>query len=102
MNDAAAAEMLGVALGIGHVVSMGQEDVTDAAKRFQLPHERRDKLRRVDQPVARGVAKEVAVAAIGLGRVVAAIEDRLLDREWEVLLHRLDVIVAETADRPGW
>ena len=54
MNDAAALEMFGVTLGIGHVVPMRQEDVGDAAQRLQLPHERRDELRRVDQPVAAG------------------------------------------------
>ena len=36
MDDAPAAEMLGVALGIGHVVPVGQEDVGDAAKSLQL------------------------------------------------------------------
>ena len=32
MDDAATAKMLGVALGVGHVVSVRQEDVGDAAQ----------------------------------------------------------------------
>src|SRR5437867_11825464 len=54
MNDAAAAKMLGVTLGIGHVVSVRQEDVSDTPQRLQLLHQRPDKLGRVDEPVAGG------------------------------------------------
>ena len=79
MNDAAAAKMLGVAPGIGHVVPVRQEDVGDAAQRLKLLHERRYELGRVDEPVASGVLDEVAVAAIRLRGVVAAVIDRLLD-----------------------
>src|SRR5713226_4349373 len=64
MNDAATSEMLGVTLGISDVVSVRQKDMSDAAERFQLFHQRRDKFRRVDQPIACGVSDEVAVAAI--------------------------------------
>ena len=70
----------GVAVGVGHVVPVGQEDVGDAAQRLQPPHQRRQELRRVDQPVAGRVADEVAVAAVGLRRVEAAVVDRPLDR----------------------
>ena len=55
MDDAAAAEMLGVPLGIGHVVPVRQEDVGDAAQRLKLTHQRGHELGRVDQPVAGGV-----------------------------------------------
>jgi hypothetical protein len=61
--------MFGVAAGIGHVVSVRQEDVGDATQRLKLLHERRDELGRVDQPVACGVLDEVAVAAIRLGEL---------------------------------
>src|SRR6266851_3053903 len=77
MNDASALEMFGKTLGIGHVVSMCQEDVGDAANRLQLLHERRDELRRVNQPIACWVSNEVTVAAIRFGRVVSAVIDRL-------------------------
>ena len=96
-----AAEVLGVAVGVGHVVPVRQEDVGDAAQRLEPPHERGDELRRVDQPVARGVPDEVAVAAVRLRRVVAAVVDRLLDGEREVVHHGLHVVVAEAADGPG-
>ena len=64
MNDAAAAKVLGVAGGVGHVVAVGQEDVADAAQLFQPADDRRHELGRVDQPVAIGMADEVAVAAV--------------------------------------
>ena len=48
-----------------------------------------------------GVADEVAVAAIRLRRVEAAVVDRLLDEQREVLHHGLHVVVAEAADGPG-
>jgi hypothetical protein len=64
MDDAAAAEMLGVPPGVGHVVPVRQEDVGDAAQRLQYLHQRDHELGRVDQPVAGGVPDEVAVAAI--------------------------------------
>jgi hypothetical protein len=90
-----------VAVGVGHVVPVRQEDVPDPAQRFEPPHQRGDELRRVDQPVARRVPDEVAVAAIRLRRVVAAVVHRPLDREREVVHHGLHVVVAETADGPG-
>src|SRR5436190_20425762 len=45
MNDAPALEVFCKTLSVGHVVSMRQEDVADAAKRFQLLHQRHDELR---------------------------------------------------------
>src|SRR5437763_1067115 len=42
--------------------------------------------------------EEVTVAAVRLGRVVAAIEDGRLDRQREILHHRLDVVVGQAAD----
>src|SRR5262249_39827568 len=78
MNDAAAAEMLGVPPGVGHVVTVRQEDVGDAAQRLKLLHQRGHEFGRVDQPVASGVLEEVAVAAIRLRGVEAAVRDRLL------------------------
>src|SRR5438105_4483989 len=96
VNDAAALEMLGIALGIGHVISVRQEDVGDAAKGLQLLYERRDELGRVNEPISCGVANEVAVSAIRLRGVVPAVEDRLLNDEREVLHHRLHVSVAKT------
>ena len=87
--------------GVGHVVPVRQEDVGDAAQRLKLPHQRGHELGRIDQPVAGGVPDEVAVAAIRLRGVEAAVVDRLLDDQREVLHHRLRVVVAEAADRPG-
>src|ERR1019366_6820475 len=101
MNDATALEVFGEAMGVGHVVSVRQEDMGDAAKGVQLLHQRRDELRRVDQPVPCGVSDEVAVATIRLGRIVPTVEDRLLDHEREVLHHGLHVIDAEAADGAG-
>src|SRR5260370_23465691 len=101
MNDAATAKMLGVALSIGHIVSVRQEDVANPAQRLQLLHQRRDELGRVDQPVASGVPNEVAVAAIRLGGVVAAVLDRLFKEEREVPHDRFRVVVTKAADRPG-
>src|SRR5262245_13085803 len=98
MDDAAAAKMLGVALGIGYVVPVRQEDVADAAQRLKLLYQRGHELGRVDQPVASGVPDEVAVAAIRLRGVVAAVIDRLLDEKREVLHHRLHVVITEAAD----
>jgi hypothetical protein len=39
VDDAAALEMFCETLGIGHVVSMGQKDVGDAAQRLKLLHQ---------------------------------------------------------------
>ena len=64
LNQAWALEMSCEMLGIGHVVSMGQEYVGNTAQRLELLNQRRDELRRVDQPVASAVPDEVAVAAI--------------------------------------
>ena len=102
MNNAATAKMLGVPLCVGHVVSVRQEDVSDAAQSFQLPDQGGHKLGRVDQPVAGGVSKEVAVAAIRLRRIVAAVIDRLLNDQRKVLHHRFRVVVPEATDRPCW
>src|SRR5579872_802378 len=44
MDDAATAKMLGVALRIGHVVPVRQEDVSNAAQCLQPLHQGRDKL----------------------------------------------------------
>src|SRR5438128_2698566 len=98
MNDAAATKVLGEALGIGHVVSMRQEDVGDTAKRLQALDQRTEELRRVNQPVAVRVSNEVAVAAIRLRRVVPAVEDRLFNDEREVPHHWLRIVVTKTAD----
>src|SRR6476620_4444281 len=98
MNDASAAEMLGKALGVSHVVPMSQEDVGDAAKGLQTFNQGPDEFGRIDQPVAVGVLNEVAVAAIRLGRGEAAIEDRLFDEERKVLHHALNVVVAPAAN----
>ena len=63
MDDAAASEMFGVTLRIGHVVPVGQEDAGNSPQRLELPYERFQELRRVDQPIASSVPNEVAVAA---------------------------------------
>src|SRR5215831_14772045 len=100
MNDATTGKMVGIALGICHVVPMRQEDVGDPAESLELVDERSDELRRVDQPVASGMLDEVAVAAIGLGRIVATIEDWLFDEQRKVLHHRLHIIVTEATNGP--
>ena len=64
VDDSVGVEVGGVAVGVGHVVPVGQEDVGDPAQRLQPPHERGDELRGVDQPVAVGVEDEVAVPAV--------------------------------------
>ncbi len=58
VNDAAAAEMFRITLGVGNIVAVGQENVVDAPQVFQSAHERHDELGRVDQPVAGGVPNE--------------------------------------------
>jgi hypothetical protein len=100
MNDASTFEVFGKTLGIGYVVSMRQEYVGNAAKLFQLLHERRNELRRVDQPIACGVSNEVAIAAVRLRRIVAAVIDRLLDHERKVLHDGLHVVIAKAPNRP--
>src|SRR5262245_32009798 len=45
---------------------------------------------------------EIAVAAIGFGRVVAAVENRFLDQERKVVHHRFGIVVSEAADGARW
>ncbi len=101
VDHAAAAEMGGIAVGVGHVVAVGQKDVGDSAPRFKLSNELRQKLRRVDEPVSFWVLDEVAIAAERLGRVEAAVVDRLFDKDRKIGHHRFAIVVAVIADRAG-
>ena len=101
VNHAPAAEMGGVAVGVGHVVAVSQKDVGNPAPRFKLPNQLRQKLGRVDQPVSVRVLDEVAVAAERFGRVEAAVVDRLFDKQRKIGHHRFAIVIGLVADRTG-
>src|SRR5438067_139760 len=60
VNNTATAEMLGVTLGIGYIVAVRQKDARDTTEGLQTPNQRCHKLWRIDQPVAGGMANEIA------------------------------------------
>src|SRR5262249_2479647 len=73
MNDPARTEAARENLRRRHVVAMGQEDVTDSAQLLEPAHQMADRARRIDQPVTRRMADEVAGGAIALLGVEAAV-----------------------------
>jgi hypothetical protein len=98
MNDALSAEMSGEALGVGDVVGMGQEDPRQAAPLLDAAHEAREKLRRIDKPVAVGSANEIAVAAERFRRVHAAEIDIVFDEQREIVEDLAGAASPERAD----
>ena len=101
MDKPPAAELPGIELGVGHVVTVGQEDVGHATQGVQLAHEAGQELGRIDEPVAVPVANEIAVAAEGLGGIEAAIKHRRLDGEGKVIKHGLSLVLSPATDGPG-
>src|SRR5262245_53472954 len=85
MDQTRSGEVPGIQLGIGNIVSVRQKDVADAAPGFKTLRQPRQELWRIDEPVATVMTDEVAVAAIGLRRVISAIVNFAFDPEWEVL-----------------
>ena len=94
-------EVLREQASVGHVIGVRQEDVGDAAERFEAAHQPGLELGRIDEPVAVRVLDEVAIAAVGMRRVEAAIMDRRFQDDGKVVHHRLGSIGALAADRAG-
>lgn len=101
MNDALAAEVSRVAVGIGHIVAMGQEYLGDSAEIGEPLNQPWYELGRVDEPVAGWVMDEVAAAAVRLWRFVPAVIDRILDQHGEVIHDLLRPLAAAGANRAG-
>ena len=79
MDPDARSEVAREALGVGHVVLMGEQDVPDAAARLQLPEKRRGEPRRVDEQVAPRTHDEERVGPEGIGGVEPAVRHPVLE-----------------------
>ncbi len=89
MDDAGSAETGRLFFGIGHVVAASEEDVAEAAAVREATRQRFYKTRGIDEPVSARMLDEVAVAAVGFGRVEAAVIDVVVELQREVSARRL-------------
>ena len=85
VNHARGAELVRVTRGIGNIVFVAQEDVSDTAQSFKRLDQVLEVPRAIDQPVALLVLDEIALCAVRLFRGESAIVDTTFQMERERL-----------------